>query len=285
LVNTRAITCYDWSLDNTGVILDYDCGLWFLDTNGVLSEVLATDCYQQAPVVNPKNGQLAFHDLDPTNAVVDGIYVAQSNGNSPQLIVTTVLGASWPEWSPDGQKLSFSDDNSYYSLDNGTNLWVVSPDGSDLSRICDFTGTTNHFPHGALWSPDSTSLVGAGTIYGTNGLWIIPLNYNRTDCQGAPTLLPTTPGDPIDFAGSIIVGQPVAPLPPLVVQTTSNLLTLSWSTNFTSIGVQYTKNFSAPFTWILIPGPYAVSGENYQYQEPIDTLVSEKFFRLAPINP
>jgi hypothetical protein len=285
--NTATITCYDWVRNDSAILMDYDCAFWLLDTNGTLSTLVNTDCYEQAPVINPVNGRIAFHDVNPDNVTLDGLYVASSNGGGAQLIVSTVLGATWPEWSPDGLKLSFADDNSFSSLDTGTNLWVVSPDGSSLSRICDFTGTTNHFPHGAVWSLDSTSLVGAGTIYGTNGLWIIPLNSDRTDCQGAPTLLPTTPGDPIDFAGCIISSQPPVPSPVLTLPTSvnTNTFTINWGLGFSNYTLEYTESLAPPIIWLPVPGPYSNNGFNYIYAEPFDKLVSEKFFRLSPLSP
>jgi Tol biopolymer transport system component len=283
--NDGTVVCYDWTLDGTGLIMDYDCGIWLLGTNGVFTQLLATDCYEEAPVLNPVDGRIAFHDLNPGDQAADGLYVAPPGANNPQLIVSTVPGASWPEWSPDGKDLSFVDDNNFGSLDTGTNLWVVAPDGSNLNRICDFDGTTNHFPHGALWSPDSSSLVGAGTLYGTNGLWIIPLNFDRTDCQGAPTLLPTTPGDAIDFAGSIIVARPPPNVPNLAVQSGTNGLIISWSTNFPTYTLEYTLNLNPPITWVPIGGPYTVFEINYQYQEAFNKLLPEKFFRLAPNIP
>jgi hypothetical protein len=283
--NDGTVVCYDWSLDDTALIMDYDCGIWLLDTNGVFTQLLATDCYEEAPVFNPVDGRIAFHDLNPRDQTVDGLYVASPGLSNLQQIVSSVPGASWPEWSPDGHDLSFVDDNSSGSLDTGTNLWVVAPDGSSLNRICDFDGTTNHFPHGALWSPDSTSLVGAGTLYGTNGLWIIPLNSDRADCQGAPTLLPTTPGDAIDFAGSIIVAQPPLNIPQLAVQRGTNALIIYWSTNFATYTLEYTLNLTPPVIWRPIAGPYAAVGINYQYLEAFNKLLPEKIFRLAPNIP
>jgi hypothetical protein len=281
----HTVVCYDWTLDNTALIMDYSCGLWLLGTNGVLTELLATDCYAEAPVINPVDGRIAFHDVNPGDPTADGLYVASPGATSVQQIVSTVAGASWPEWSPDGRDLSFVDDNSSGSLDTGTNLWVVTPDGSSLNRICDFDGTTNHFPDGALWSPDSRSLVGAGTLYGTNGLWIIPLNYGRTDCQGGPILLPTTPGDAIVFAGSIIVARPPPTVPQMGFQGGTNRIIIYWSTNFATYTLEYTLNLKPPVIWVPIAGPYGVGGLNFQYQEVYNKQVTEKFFRLVPNIP
>jgi hypothetical protein len=277
--NDATVVCYDWTPDSSAIIMDYDCALWLLATNGIFNQLITTDCYEEAPVFNPLTGQVAFHDLNPRLAS-PGVYVAGPGASNPQEIVSTVMGASWPEWSPDGDKLAFVDDNTYSSVDSGTNLWVVSPDGSSLSRICDFTGTSNRFPYGALWSPDSSSLVGAGDLYGTNGLWIIPLNPDRTDCYGAPILLPTTPGDAIDFAGSIVVAQPPPNLPQLFIEPSTNAFVIDWSTNFAAFTLEYTMSLNPPSSWTPIPGPYTIIGLNFQYQEALHGGIPEKIFRL-----
>jgi hypothetical protein len=282
--NDGRVICYDWTLDNSALIMDYNCGIWLLGTNGVFTQLLATDCYEEAPVFNPMDGRIAFQDLNPDSSAA-GLYVAAPGASNLQQIVSTVPGASWPEWSPDGRDLSFVDDNSSSSVDTGTNLWVVAPDGSSLNRICDFTGTTNHFSHGAIWSPDSSSLVGAGTIFGTNGLWIIPLNPDRSDCLGAPTLLPTTPGDAIDFAGSIVVAPPPSNAPVLFLQSGTNSIVIVWSTNFAAYTLEYTLSIVPPVLWHPLPGPYDLAGINFEYHEAFNRLIPEKIFRLAPNLP
>ncbi|HEX4121443.1 MAG TPA: hypothetical protein VH619_12550 [Verrucomicrobiae bacterium] len=282
--NAGRVVSYDWALDNSGIVMDYNCGLWMLGTNGVLKELLATDCYEESPAVNPVDGRIAFDDVNP-GSVAAGLYVAGAEASDPEQIVGTVPGASWAEWSPDGKDLSFADDNAYASVDMGTNLWVTAPDGSGLSQICDFAGTSNRFPHGAVWSPDSSSLVGAGDIYGTNGLWIIPLNAERTDCGGAPILLPTTPGDAIDFAGSIVVAPPPSNAPSLFLQNGTSGFVVVWSTNFAAYTLEYTLNFSPPMTWRPIPGPYMIAGNNFKYVEAFNRTLPEKIFRLAPNLP
>ncbi len=98
--NNDGIACYDWTLNGTALVMDYGCGIGLLDTNGSFLQLLATDCYEEAPVVNPVDGRIAFHDVNPSDGSVDGLYVASRTTSNPKLIVSTVPGASWPEWSP-----------------------------------------------------------------------------------------------------------------------------------------------------------------------------------------
>ncbi len=81
------------------------------------------------------------------------------------------------------------------------------------------------------------ALVAAGTIFGTNGLWLIPLTPDLMDCDGPPILLPTTPGDAIDFAGSIVVAPPTSQIistqaPGLFIRQTPDAVVVYWSTNY-----------------------------------------------------
>ncbi len=211
LVNPGKIVCYDWEPDDSGLVLDYGGAIYKLSLNGSLALLVQSDGSAEAPVLNPTNTGLAYFDLRANDESRDpGVFNDPFAGLAPPWapawqIVTTVRGASWPEWSPDGKTLCFVDNNSLQSVDDGTNLWLVAADGATLNRVCDFTGTDNRFPHGALWTLDGGALVGAATMSESNGLWIIALNSDHTDCAGAAAVrLPTTPGDSIDFAGSVI---------------------------------------------------------------------------------
>jgi hypothetical protein len=276
---------YDWDLTETNVVFDNSCHLWkiSLASHGVptVLPLPVSDCYDAAPVVSPADRRIAFHNLN-SNPNISGLYLAAANGTARQRLNFSVPGASWPAWSPDGQWLSFADANNTagaFSADGGTNLWIVHPDGTGLTRITGLNDGTNGFPHGALWSPGGNALVGAGTIFGTNGLWIIPLTPDFSECMCPPILVATTLGDAIDFAGSIIVAPPVPNIPELFIRLDTNAVTVYWSTNFPSYTLESTTNLP-PAGWQPVAGPYPVNGLNYEHSEPLGTLATRKFFRL-----
>ena len=277
---------YDWDLTGTNLVFDWSCWLWSMTPGGVSSMLpLVTDCFDDAPVVNPVDGRLAFHNLNAT-AGVSGLYVTTPDLTTKTNLNPNVPGASWPEWSPDGQWLAFADGNnanSAFTGDGGKNLWVMRADGTSLSQISGFSDPVNGFPHGAVWSPDGHALVGAGTIFGTNGLWLIPLTPDLDDCTGPPILLPTSPGDAIDFAGSIVVAAP-APLvvtpPGLFIRQDANAVVVYWSTNFIGFTLEYATNLSATALWAPISGPYDFNGFYYEHSESKTNLQGVRFFRL-----
>jgi hypothetical protein len=160
---------------------------------------------------------------------------------------------------------------------------VVQPDGTGLSQITGFTDGINRFPHGAVWSPDGEALVGAGTIFGTNGLWLIPLTPDYTECDCPPILLPTSPGDAIDFAGSIVVAPAVPQTvvrPGLFIRLEPDAAVVYWGAMFADFTLESTTDLSPASTWTLINGPYAFDGYFYQHREPLAALQQHQFFRL-----
>jgi hypothetical protein len=283
LVNLDKIIGYDWEKNEAALLMDYACGLRDLHTNGIVNAVINSDCYDEAPVRNPVDGQIAFHNLNPDGSIA-GLYATAADGSGRQRILSTVPGASWPAWSPDGGDLVFADGNDT-GENSGKNLWLVYPDGSGLLQISGFTDATNGFPHGAIWSPDDATLVAAGMIFGTNGLWLIPLTPDHTECDGEPVRLPTSPGDAIDFAGSIVVAPApgtllaTTPTPGLFIRQTPDAVVIYWSTNFAGYMLESEASLS-PGAWAPISGPYFLAGQYFEHWESRDNLSSQKYFRL-----
>ena len=284
--NSNYTIGYDWDLTRTNLVFDWNCWLWriSLSSGGVASMLPLPnpDCYDDAPAVNPVDGRIAYHNLSG-NPSISGLYVTTPDATSKQRLNLGGTLASWPAWSPNGQWLAFADGNNVntaFTADGGTNLWVVHPDGTALSQISLFTDGVSGFPHGAIWSPSGTALVAAGNLFGTNGLWIIPLDADLTDCLGFPILLPTSPGDAIDFAGSIIVAPPQANPANLYIRRDTNSIIVYWSTNFSGYILQSKTNLPASLTWKTVGGPYLLAGINFEYHVPFASMQPAEMFRL-----
>jgi Tol biopolymer transport system component len=269
---------YDWDRATTNLFFDYACQLWRADLAGHVTGLsMPNDCYDDAPTQNPIDGRIAFHNLNPLNSnpAIRGLYVAPANDASKERLNLAVSNPRWAAWSPDGDLLAFVDGTSV-SLEAGRNLWVVRPDGIGLHQITGFTDT-NGFRYGALWSPGSDALVGAASIGGVNGIWIVPLTPDR-DAGGAPSArLPATPGAPIDFVGSVFV----PPRPPdLAIRRELEDVIVSWQRTAWPYVLQTAVEPTPSAAWVPIPPPYPVTGSDFEYRVPGVSLQPNSFFRL-----
>lgn len=280
--NADSITGFDWN-GNTELVFDNNCVLLRQGLNGPATQLppaLTPQCLNGAPVVNPADGRLAFHNLNPN---APGVYVTPPDWSShAQLTEPTTLRLRWPGWSLDGLRLAMADRISSAFINTGVNLWTAASDGSNLHQITALTEPTGGFPHGAIWTPDGRALVGAGRIDGTNGLWVITLAADGSACHCPPRLLPTSAGSDIDFAGSILVAPaPQIGVPPgLFIRQEPNAVVVYWSTNFEGYTLESQLNLPPNGPWMPITGPYFLSGGYYEYREPRGNLAAGKFFRL-----
>jgi hypothetical protein len=162
-----------------------------------------------------------------------------------------------------------------------SDLYTINADGTATAQITAFTNASDGFLYGAIWTPNGSGLLGAGSIYGTNGLWLIPLTADGQHCNCPAKLLPTTAGDLIDFAGSV-VAAPAAFVakPGLFIRIDPNMVVVYWSTNFQGFSLQASASMGATNIWAHVDGPYFQNGAYYEYHESRASLLAAKFFRL-----
>jgi Tol biopolymer transport system component len=74
-----------------------------------------------------------------------------SDGDGGGVMQLTFNGAedSWPRWSPNGEWIAF-----HSNVDGNFEIYIVRPDGTDLTRVTDYTGL-DQFPE---WSPNGKQL-------------------------------------------------------------------------------------------------------------------------------
>ena len=123
-----------------------------------LTEHPASDGY---PSWSPDGSRLAFHsDRDGDYE----IWVMNADGSEP-VAITDHPGDDYnPAWSPDGGRIAFDSDRDDVE---GDEIYVVSPDGSDLQRVVE----AGVFP---TWAPDGASL-----LFTLEGLWSVALDGAR----------------------------------------------------------------------------------------------------------
>jgi hypothetical protein len=278
--NNLQIVGYDWdSASPPNLILDYGCSFWKAPlSNSAAIFPLTNSCNFAAPVINQANGSLAFFDASTGG----GIRTVAASGGISTLLGATSYGSRWPAWSPDGTHLAFCFLNNFSASNGLADLYTINVNGSGVAQISAFTNVNDGFLYGALWTPAGDGLIGAGSIYGTNGLWLIPLTSDGQHCDCPARLLPTTAGDPIDFAGSVI-SAPAAVIakPGLFIRSDANAIVVYWSTNYQGFILQATASLNPDSSWDPISGPYFLNGSYYEYHEAKTSLAATKIFRLA----
>jgi hypothetical protein len=276
-VNADFIIGFNWNIDSSTLFFDYACALLRMGTNGSATFLpMTNDCNDDAPAVNPRDGRIAFHNLSG-NIAIRGLYLTDPGGGVRRRL--PIAGpATWPAWSPDGRQIAFADSLINGVLNSGPDLFVVNPDGTGLFQITSLGGA-NGFLTGAQWAPDSDALVAAGSIFNNNGLWLIPLTADRSACASAPIRLPTSPGDGIDFAGTVLAAPR---LPELFIrrEVAEGTAVISWRQSRNDFVLEVSTGLGPVATWSPIAGPYTVSGNFHEVRFAESTLADTTYFRL-----
>ena len=281
---TNRFVGYDWQSDNTNLVFGADGLFWRIGVSTPpVAYPLSSDTRQGAPAVNPVNGQVALQVIYPGST---GLYLAPANLTARQNLGLNILSPRWPAWSPDGTRLVVADDpNISPVLAAGHNLWVVTFGAqTNTFQITALTDSTNGFPNGAVWAPGGNQLVTAGTIAGVNGLWVISVSTDGSACHCQPRQLPTSSGDPIDFAGSVMTtatGSSVSYANlGLFIRLDPSVLVVYWSTNYEGYTLESAMAVPAGLSWSSITGPYFRVGPYFEYREARTVLAAQKYFRL-----
>ncbi len=189
--NPDYIVSYDWTRDASKIVFDYSCDIRQMsrDGSGNAEIIPATDCYDDAPAVNPVDGRLAFHNIH------NGLWIANADGSGRTQVPNTTGGATpevYPVWSADGTRLAFQVGNSYAVINaNGTGR-------TDLLPVAAVTLTRPLPDSPAAWSADGNWLIFGGTVNGTNGLFAV-----ATDGSGALRQIPIASGAAVIEVGDV----------------------------------------------------------------------------------
>lgn len=196
--NDDFVVNFDWSADGDRIIFDYFADIYQANRDGTGFRMLVAGpgSFDDAPVVNPFDGTLAFHNTNPAEAGC--LLLADADGGNRRPIPNTV-GAVWPSWSPDGQFLTFArgPDISANFLDLNS-YWRIKPDGTDLIQLA-VLSPGNTFGPGRSWTPDGSQLVVPGRIDGVHGLFGIATDGS----QGITRLMASEASAPPEFVGSV----------------------------------------------------------------------------------
>jgi Tol biopolymer transport system component len=121
-----------------------ETALWSVNADGTQATKLVTG---HGASWSPDGTRLAFtFQRDPCS---DGeLYIVRADGSNP-ISLTDDSADQGAAWSPDGTRIAFTS-----SRDGNGDIYVISPDGSDLRRL------TSHraWDSDARWSPDGTQI-------------------------------------------------------------------------------------------------------------------------------
>ena len=184
------LNTYDWYDDDLHIVFDYSCSVKMMRRDGTnVTNLFQVDCYDDAPVVRPGNWGIAFHNA------FQGILITDSLGVNRHVVPNTGGGSYWPAWSPDGQWIAFGT----IFTDSIGNYFKIHPDGTGLTALTSFTAAQPvRFGTGCVWTSDGSKLLVVGRVNGVQGIFAI-----ATDGSRQMGLVPTVPGDPVDFVGTV----------------------------------------------------------------------------------
>ena len=152
---------YTMASDGSDVIavMDFRRGGVSLEDPLVYQEIYA------GPVWSPDGKKLAFVLIE-TESLRGGrrnrqvLYTINADGSGLTRMFAgmnrqtdEIMGS--PAWSPDGKSLAFA----HSSLDDGTKLYTIDPDGSGLRTMTDEAGSSPTSDANLSWSPDGSSLL------------------------------------------------------------------------------------------------------------------------------
>ena len=103
-----------------------------------------------------------------------------------------------------------------------------------------------------------------------------------------PVRLPTAPGDPIYFAGSVVT-SPVPPIiipqPGFLIRRDPDAIVVYGGAILTGFTLETTADLTPPTTWTPLPGPYATDGYFFYYSMSLNATSPQQFFRLHYTGP
>jgi Tol biopolymer transport system component len=123
-------------------------------SDGSTSNLSNNNGYDAHPDGSPNGSQIAFSSSRP-GITGTAIWIMNSDGSGQAQLTSfppdSGINDAAPSWSPLGDKILFA-----RSDNNGTNLFVVNTDGTNLTQL-----TTDNmvFGSGAGWSPDASKIV------------------------------------------------------------------------------------------------------------------------------
>jgi len=148
-----------FSPDGTHIVFercfrDGPCAIWIMNADGTHKRAVTPFKKESSDTqasVSPDNRHVAYTALDE-GGILAQIHIVGVDGSDNHAVTPPRLEAGAPEWSPDGQLITFM---SNLVRNNGL-IYTMRPDGSDIVQL-----THTPYPLNDLWpifSPDGTQI-------------------------------------------------------------------------------------------------------------------------------
>jgi TolB protein len=148
---TRVLFSHCTEVAGLGFFSQCDIDLMNADGSGKTTLLSSGRWLNTRPQFSPDGKQIAFGS--DRGGLQGAIWVMGADGSSPRRLTKPSLRAFWPDWSPSGDRILFSD----HCCVIHSNLYTVRPDGSGLSRLTNVAplSVDAAFPS---YSPDGTRI-------------------------------------------------------------------------------------------------------------------------------
>ena len=121
------------------------------------------------PRWSPDGTEVVFaidrYPMPPTdeNRLGGSIAVVKADGSevdAPRILTEPAIGGSYPDWSPDGQRIVFFayGPGWYQQTTNATNLFTIRPDGTGLTQVTQL-GENQDQAVQPTWTPDGSRII------------------------------------------------------------------------------------------------------------------------------
>ena len=126
--------------------------IWRVDPDGSNSVQLTNNTTADyVPAISPNGSKIVF--------VRDGsLYTMNADGTGATSLLSAA-NASYPEWSPDGSKIAYTDVTYVNFITYYGDIKVITSAGQPVVSL---TASNKHFNHDPSWSPDGNKIIYVG---------------------------------------------------------------------------------------------------------------------------